>query len=311
MMVIADDNPAMAHRIVSVARQINPTMRIVVRTRYTQEVDSLSHAGADTVIAEELESIVQLFGEVLRDYRISAERIEAYEDLARHDGYSVLFDADVDASVFRCDPGQDCFDSRTVTIRDGAAVVGRSVRSLMRDDSFDLTVQTVRREGEEVREPIADIVLQPGDELVISGSTQAFANSSALFRSQSRISRPAAVAEAAPAASANGNEKFAAETGIGLDTRVTYAPTVDETVCSHLDRIKPVFPSAPGCEECLTIGADWVHLRLCLTCGHVGCCDTSDYKHASAHYHDTEHPVMKSIEVNDNWAWCFVDEEYI
>ena len=111
MMVIADDNPAMAHRIVSVARQINPTMRIVVRTRYTQEVDSLAAAGADTVIAEELESIVQLFGEVLRDYRIPAEQIEAYEELARRDGYSALFDDEVDTSVFRCARG------RTVSTR--------------------------------------------------------------------------------------------------------------------------------------------------------------------------------------------------
>ncbi len=112
MMVIADDNPAMAHRIVSVARQINPTMRIVVRTRYTQEVDSLAAAGADTVIAEELESVVQLFGEVLRDYKIPAAEIESYEELARRNGYSALFDDEVDTSVFRCAPGEDCFDSR-------------------------------------------------------------------------------------------------------------------------------------------------------------------------------------------------------
>jgi monovalent cation:H+ antiporter-2, CPA2 family len=74
MMVIADDNPAMAHRITMVARQQNPTMRIVVRTRYTAEVESLAEAGADTVIAEELESVVQLFGEVLRDYRSRPKR---------------------------------------------------------------------------------------------------------------------------------------------------------------------------------------------------------------------------------------------
>ncbi len=98
MMVIADDNPAMAHRITSVARSLNPTMRIVVRTRYTAEVDSLAEAGADTVIAEELESIVQLFGEVLRDYRIPADEIEGYEELARQNGYSALFDTKVDTS---------------------------------------------------------------------------------------------------------------------------------------------------------------------------------------------------------------------
>ena len=311
MMVIADDNPAMAHRIVSVARPINPTMRIVVRTRYMQEVDSLAAAGADTVIAEELESIVQLFGEVLRDYKIPASEIELYEELARRNGYSALFDEEVDRSIFRCEPGQDCFDSRTVTVRAGSAVVGKSLRSLRLIENFDLTVQTVSRDGAEIKEPSAELVLQPGDELKISGPTQAFANNAALFRASGSNGSNGAATQV-PAVSEEENAlSFASETGISLDTRITYAPTVDESVCSHLDQIRPVFPSAPGCEDCLRIGAEWVHLRLCLTCGHVGCCDTSNYKHATAHFHETEHPLMKSIEVLDNWAWCFVDEEYI
>lgn len=104
---------------------------------------------------------------------------------------------------------------------------------------------------------------------------------------------------------------FAAETGISTETEVIYKPTVDVSVCTHLDRIRPVFPSAEGCEECLRIGDEWVHLRLCLVCGHVGCCDTSKNKHATAHFHETDHPLMKSLERFDDWAWCFVDEEYI
>ena len=311
MMVIADDNPSMAHRIVSVARQINPTMRIVVRTRYTQEVEPLAAAGADTVIAEELESIVQLFGEVLRDYRIPGSQIEAYEELARRNGYSALFDDEVDASVFRCEPGQDCFDSRTVTVREGSAVAGKSLRALKLIENFDLTVKSIKRDGQELSDLPSELVLRPGDELIMSGPTQAFANNAALFRG-SADGRSDASTPAPTAVSADENAlSFASETGISLDTRVNYTSTVDSAVCSHLDRIRPVFPSAPGCEECLRIGAEWVHLRLCLTCGHVGCCDTSDYKHATAHFRDTEHPVMKSIEVLDDWAWCFVDEEYI
>ena len=104
---------------------------------------------------------------------------------------------------------------------------------------------------------------------------------------------------------------FNDETGLDLETEVTYKPTVGPDVCSHLGRIRSVFPSAPGCEECIGIGDDWVHLRLCLVCGHVGCCDTSKNKHATAHFHATGHPVMKSIETFEDWAWCFVDEEYI
>ena len=99
--------------------------------------------------------------------------------------------------------------------------------------------------------------------------------------------------------------------GIGkIDTEkmIDFKPQVDESVCSHLDQIKKVFPSAAGCEDCLRIGDEWVHLRICLTCGHVGCCDTSKNKHATAHFHDTTHPLMKSMERGEDWAWCFEDE---
>lgn len=317
MMVIADDNPAMAHRITMVARQINPTMRIVVRTRYTQEVDNLAAAGADTVIAEELESIVQLFGEVLRDYRIPSSEIEAYEELARRNGYSALFDEEIDPSIFKCETGKDCFDSRTVKVREGAAVAGKSLGSLKLMEDFGLTLQTVRRDGMDFDHPAADMVLQPGDELIMSGPTQSFASNAALFRTATNGGAGVAAAAQAfvsPVSPVSGDENalsFTAETGISMETEITYKPTVDGSVCSHLDRIRPVFPSSPGCEECLRIGDEWVHLRLCLVCGHVGCCDTSKNQHATAHFHDTEHPLMKSIELLDDWAWCFVDEEYI
>src|SRR5512143_3084493 len=79
--------------------------------------------------------------------------------------------------------------------------------------------------------------------------------------------------------------------------------------CTHLDAIRDVTPSANGCEECLKIGARWVHLRLCLSCGHVGCCDSSPNRHATRHHHATKHPVVKSYEPGEDWAWCFVDED--
>jgi uncharacterized UBP type Zn finger protein len=78
--------------------------------------------------------------------------------------------------------------------------------------------------------------------------------------------------------------------------------------CTHLDQIKEVTPSANGCEDCLRIGAQWVHLRLCMTCGHVGCCDSSPNKHATKHFHATKHPIMKSFQPGEEWGWCFVDE---
>ena len=79
--------------------------------------------------------------------------------------------------------------------------------------------------------------------------------------------------------------------------------------CTHLDQIRDVNPRTPeGCEECLQIGDSWVHLRLCLICGHVGCCDSSKNKHATKHFHTTAHPIMQSFEPGEDWLWCFVDE---
>ncbi len=78
--------------------------------------------------------------------------------------------------------------------------------------------------------------------------------------------------------------------------------------CTHLDQIHDVTPSANGCEDCLKIGSRWVHLRMCLTCGHVGCCDSSPKKHATAHFRDTKHPIIESAEPGEDWRWCFVDQ---
>ena len=78
--------------------------------------------------------------------------------------------------------------------------------------------------------------------------------------------------------------------------------------CTHLDTIRDVTPSAEGCEDCLRIGARWVHLRLCLTCGHVGCCDSSLGRHATGHFRAEGHPLIASFEPGERWAWCFVDE---
>jgi len=83
--------------------------------------------------------------------------------------------------------------------------------------------------------------------------------------------------------------------------------------CTHLDQIKQaITPKTPeGCEECLKIGDSWVHLRLCLTCGHVGCCDSSKNKHATKHFHATNHPIIKSFEPDEDWRWCYVDEIFL
>ena len=79
--------------------------------------------------------------------------------------------------------------------------------------------------------------------------------------------------------------------------------------CKHLGQIKDVSPSGPGCVECVAAGKhDWVHLRWCQECGHVGCCDNSPNRHATAHFHETSHPLIRSVEPGEDWTWCYVDE---
>ena len=78
--------------------------------------------------------------------------------------------------------------------------------------------------------------------------------------------------------------------------------------CNHLKASPLATPRADGCEECLKMGDDWVHLRVCLECGHVGCCDSSKNKHATKHFHATKHPLVQSIEPGEDWKWCYVDE---
>jgi len=83
------------------------------------------------------------------------------------------------------------------------------------------------------------------------------------------------------------------------------------TPCNHLSSVLIVTPSARGCEECLKIGSGWVHLRLCRTCGHVGCCDQSPHRHARQHFHQTQHPIIEGYDPPEGWGWCYIEETYL
>ena len=80
--------------------------------------------------------------------------------------------------------------------------------------------------------------------------------------------------------------------------------------CTHLDQvlITELPESVPGCEDCLAMGGKWLHLRICLQCGHVGCCDDSPNRHASAHNASSGHPIIRSLQPGEVWSWCYVDE---
>jgi len=81
--------------------------------------------------------------------------------------------------------------------------------------------------------------------------------------------------------------------------------------CSHDDSVRVVTPSARGCEECLKTGSTWVHLRLCRTCGHVGCCDDSPNRHARKHFRATGHPIIEGYDPPEGWGWCYVDRVFL
>ncbi len=83
--------------------------------------------------------------------------------------------------------------------------------------------------------------------------------------------------------------------------------------CTHVKSVTVdrVARPPPGCEDCLKIGGQWVHLRVCLTCGHVGCCDSSPYRHAAAHFRGTSHPIITSGEIGETWAFCYPDDQFL
>jgi uncharacterized UBP type Zn finger protein len=80
--------------------------------------------------------------------------------------------------------------------------------------------------------------------------------------------------------------------------------------CEHVSAIEPVAPTSKGCEDCLAIGASWTELRVCLTCGHVGCCEDSEHAHALRHFNATGHPVIEPLARSETWGWCYIHKRY-
>jgi K+:H+ antiporter len=290
VLVVADDDPAMAHRVVSVARITNPTMRIVARTRYIAEIELLAAAGADRVITEELESVVQLFSDVMRSYDLSAEEIERHEEAVRRGGYAALRAEERPAApVVECELGPDCLARRTVTIRAGAPADGLTVGQV------PLVVESLRRGATTRATPPADETIRAGDELALAGTADTFARAAPLFR--------VGALDAVALAEATADSRTVVDT-----ERTVELVVAADSGCGHLKQIRRVTPSARGCEDCLRTGDRWVHLRICMTCGHVGCCDSSPNKHATAHNRTVGHPVIKSLEPGEDWGWCYPDQ---
>ncbi len=302
LLVIADDAPHQAARVASVARLLNPTIRIVARTRSVVDADEIAHAGADRVIPEDLESVVALLHEAFDTYAVDPDQAAAHEAAARRDDYAILRrrpDAlAMETQAARgdgalpdpCALSADCLDTRVVTVREGAAVVGHPLAELA---GHQLAIGEATRGGWAIA---PEMPLVAGDVLHLSATPTAYESASDLFR----------VGEVDRA------QLDAASDGpLYVDTQAAVTLDLGDTTCGGLSGQLRTTPRTDGCEECLARGDSWVHLRVCMTCGHVGCCDSSQGKHATQHFHETGHAVMRSVEPGETWGWCYPDERMI
>lgn len=284
MMVIPDDTPDMARRVVGVARSINPTLHIVVRTQSARDVDSLIAEGADEVMVDELEIGVQLFTRVLTAYQVNPGEIEDHVATVRTGGYAALRVAMSEAPLIVCeDLDEACFDTRTFTVRRGTATRPVTIGELA--SNANVRVVSVGRGSETIAPPPEDFVLQQGDRLTARASAEAFATAARLLRSD-------------------------VEERVAAEVRTIALTDEQRAMCEHAPAVRDVVTSsATECEDCVRIGErNWVHLRICMTCGGVRCCDSSPRKHATAHFQESAHPIIRSYERTDTWAWCYVDE---
>lgn len=283
MLVVPDDTLDMSRRVVAVARGVNPTLQIVVRTHAASDVDELLAAGADQVLVDELEVGVQLFTRVLSEYQVSLGEIDDHVATVRAGGYAALRSGIADVPLVICDDlDESCFDTRTFTVRRGTAAEPVTIGELAANAG--VRVISVERGGERIAPPPDDFVLAPGDRLNARASAQAFAAAARLLRSTP------------------GEEETA-------PVRTIHLTPEQQRACEHAAKMPPdVTSAASGCEECLKLGDTWVHLRICMQCGRVGCCDSSKNKHASKHYASSGHPIIRSYQPREEWAWCFPDE---
>ena len=297
MLIVPDDAAAQAHRVVAVARPLAPTTRIVACVRDAAEAEEIMATGADRVIATDLEAVIGLFDDVLRSYQVAPRQILRHEEALRRGVYEALDTDMMEAPAVACELNDECLSTRTFTVRPETVAAGRSLRELQLDERM-LHVTRIDHMGEVVQEPTGSTVLEEGDVVTLSGEAEQFVAAAELFRTSPRVSSELLL-EVAPNQVAD---------HVDTEATVVHVPR-SGTACTHTASLGAVQPRTKGCEQCLAEGKSWVHLRVCMSCGHVGCCDSSLGKHATAHYHETGHPIMRSLEPGEDWAWCYVDGE--
>ncbi|MEL6703514.1 MAG: cation:proton antiporter [Bacteroidota bacterium] len=311
LLVIPDDGPAMAHRVAAVAGVLSPTTRIIASTRTHLDIHHLNEGGVDRVIAEDLEALVALFEEVLRQYQIEPDRILDAEEALRAGNYAA-FDRDAE-TVEPVVTDEASHMTRTVTIRKTAMAAERSLDELHLDE-HDVTALAVVQDGTTYEHPGPSTVLHPGNTLTLEGPTDAFKHLAPLFRSdpgEGSAGNDGGDAGPPPPNPYPTPSQVTPSMRRRIDTERTYTLEPDPEAakkCSHLHQIRPVQPSAHGCEDCLKTGDWWVHLRICMVCGYVGCCDSSPNQHARKHYEATGHAIIRSLEPGETWGWCYEDD---
>jgi CPA2 family monovalent cation:H+ antiporter-2 len=294
LLVVPDDDARTAHGVVAVARAIAPTTRIVARAATREDADALQAAGADRALAADLETVVGLFDDVLRSYAVPADQLLAHEATLRREGFDLF--APARALDLPCELTGDCFATRTLRIRPGTPLAGRRVAETGLP-AHGIRVVRIEAGDAPVEDPPADTLLAVDAGVTFAATPEAFLGAADLFRASGRGARGAAAAAPPPMTAP----------WIDTSTPIGFVPDPG-TTCTHLDHVHAVAPSTQGCAECLAEGGRWVHLRVCLECGHVGCCDSSPGRHAGAHYRATGHPIMRSLQPGESWGWCHVDE---
>jgi len=188
LCVIAINDPSAALRIVSLTRFLNPTIQIMVRTRYISEVENLEEAGADIVIPEELETTVRIFSQVLGAYMIPEDEIEQYIQTLRAHDYQILRGSIQEAHLMVLQGlDEEGLHTRAVAVREGAISAGKTLKQLQLRNMHQLTVLAVRRDHKTIGNPSGDFLVQPGDRLVLVGLADQFAECAYLFREKTNL----------------------------------------------------------------------------------------------------------------------------
>jgi CPA2 family monovalent cation:H+ antiporter-2 len=183
MLVIATNDPSVSPRIIQIARHHNPTLQIVVRTRYLSDVDRLENIGADNVIPEEMETTVRIFSQVLGAYMIPQDEIRDHIQTLRAHDYEIMRGSVQEAHLMVLQGLDDeGMHTRAVVVREGAPVAGKTLQELQLRNKYNLTVLAIKREDQTIGNPSGDFELQPGDRLMMVGLADYFSECAELFR---------------------------------------------------------------------------------------------------------------------------------